>query len=384
MPDPKSLGGPAACEPPFVAELRRQGCDVTEETYVYGEGLQGTSLMRRARRVLNAIRRLNRSISQQPIDIIHINSAFDARALLRDFVTLKLLRKTQAKIFIKFHGSDAGLLQTTNPLLVYFQRFVLDRVSGIGVLSSEEKRNFSNARVADNKIFVVKNVVDLTFPLPRDSAATTTPIILFIARFIPAKGLLDVIRACSLLQKQGVQFQLVCVGDGPAKSDAVREVQNLRLENQVHFTGFISEAQARAFYVTSTVVVLPTYHGEGFPMTIFSAAAAGRPIVTTRIRAAADYLSEPENCLWVNPHDPTDLAMKLKYLISEPELRARMGSNNYELAKSFSAEQVTREYLKAYKALLSGVESLQTARTEDLLVDAVNEPSGPSGPFGRK
>src|SRR3989442_13295084 len=39
MPDPASLGGPATCEPPFVAELRKQGVAVEEEIYVYGDKL---------------------------------------------------------------------------------------------------------------------------------------------------------------------------------------------------------------------------------------------------------------------------------------------------------------------------------------------------------
>ena len=43
MPDRKSLGGPVACEPPFVEGLRRAGVEVAEETYVYGESLSGTA-----------------------------------------------------------------------------------------------------------------------------------------------------------------------------------------------------------------------------------------------------------------------------------------------------------------------------------------------------
>ena len=46
-------------------------------------------------------------------------------------------------------------------------------------------------------------------------------------------------------------------------------------------------------------------------MVIFNAAAAGLPIITTRIRAAADYLKEPDNCLWVEPRSPDLLAGKI-------------------------------------------------------------------------
>src|SRR6266550_6739941 len=62
MPDPDSLGGPAACEPPFVTELRRLGQSVEEETYVYGEQLTRTSTTRRIRRVLTTAFRLRRQL----------------------------------------------------------------------------------------------------------------------------------------------------------------------------------------------------------------------------------------------------------------------------------------------------------------------------------
>src|SRR5438552_14134859 len=118
MPEPASLGGPAASEPPFVAELRRLGVEVSEETYVYGEQLKGTAFAQRVKRVLRSARRLRQLLSTEEFDVLHLNSSFDARALLRDVATLAIIgRASGAKIFITFHGSNAELLSTRNPFL---------------------------------------------------------------------------------------------------------------------------------------------------------------------------------------------------------------------------------------------------------------------------
>jgi glycosyltransferase involved in cell wall biosynthesis len=177
------------------------------------------------------------------------------------------------------------------------------------------------------------------------------PSLLFIARFIPAKGLLDVIRACGLLRDRGTDCVLFCIGDGPARREAEEEVANLKLGDLVRFTGFIPESQTGPFYANCSIMVLPTYHFEGFPMTVFYAVAAGMPIITTRIRGAADHLKEPENCLWVEPKNPEMLAEKIASLLRDSQRRSKMSEANKELAKQFSAEVVTREYLQAYRCV---------------------------------
>lgn len=359
MPDRESLGGPAACEPPFVEELRRLGVEVGEETYVYGDKLSGTGLARRVRRVVSTARRIRRRLRAGRFDVAHLNTSFDARALLRDAATVPLLGRAGARLFLKFHGSDGELLRTTNPALRRMGRRLLDAADGVGVLSSEERENFTRAGVDGAKVFVVKNVVERTFPREAGDLAARAgldegaPVLLFIARFIPAKGLLDVVRACAVLRDRGARFALLCVGDGPARADAEREVERLDLRGRVRFTGFVPEGETGEFYAGSTALVFPTYHYEGFPMTVFYAAAAGLPIITTRIRAAADYLREPDNCLWVEPRSPGALADRIARLLGEPGTRAAMRRNNAELARSFTAPRVAPEYVEIYNRLLA-------------------------------
>jgi glycosyltransferase involved in cell wall biosynthesis len=357
MPEKGSQGGPAACEPPFIDELRRLGHEVEEEVYAYGGPKSGP--MTRISRVRKTARRLRERLNLGNFDVVHLNTSFDTKALLRDGVITSCLPSAGPKIFLKFHGSDARLLKTSNPLLHSLGRYLISRVDCIGVLSSEERENFLNAGVPEEKIFVVKNAVENQAPasdpdfrskltLPAD-----VPLLLFIGRFIEAKGLTDVIHACKILRDQNREFFLLCVGDGPARENAETEVNRLGLGSCVRFFGYVTEEQAAGFYANSTMLVFPTHHYEGFPMVIFNAAASGLPIITTRIRAAADYLNEPDNCLWVEPKRPDLLAGKILRLLENEQLRLAMKANNKGLVDRFSAQRITQEYVAAYMKILS-------------------------------
>ena len=85
-------------------------------------------------------------------------------------------------------------------------------------------------------------------------------------------------------------------------------------------------------------------------MVLFKAVAAGLPIVTSRIRAAADYLREPDNCLFAEPV-PERIADRIVELIDNADLRTRMSENNPVLGSAFSAETIAKEYLEIYGKL---------------------------------
>ena len=362
MPDPDSLGGPAACEPPFAAELRKSGHEVVEETYVYGQSAKPLSAVDRVQRVTRTAKRIAASVAAHRPDVIHLNTSFDKMALLRDAFVLHRLRRGTAKIFLKFHGSDLDLFKVRPAKFRPLISSVLSRADGIGLLSGEEREAFADAGVGPAKLFVVKNAVE-PFDIGSEAderlrsrlgVASDTPVLLFIARFIPAKGLLDVIDAVAILRHAGRDVHLVCVGDGEQRAAAEARVAASQLTDRVHFTGYIPETEAAEFYAGSTLLVFPTYHFEGFPMVIFKSLSAGLPIVTTRIRAAADHLNEPENCLWTPPSDAGAISDRILRLLEDADLARQMSKNNKQLSRRFTADAITPEYLEIYASLTTG------------------------------
>lgn len=356
MPSKDSWGGPVASEPPFAAALRTRGANVTEEIYVYGDREKPTPFFERVRRVLQTAFRFRKLLKERDFDIIHLNTAFDLKTILRDSASLFLMKPKKAKIFFKLHGSEAEKFEKPNFAIKILINYLQTKVGGFGVHTEEEKSNFVRAGFAAEKFYPVKNAVTIAANLPDDFSRhqkekTEVFELLFVSRFIAAKGLIETIRACAMVREKNYKFVLTCVGDGETRAEAEREIARLGLQRQIKFTGYIPETEVTKYFFASDIFVFPTRHAEGFPNVLFKAAAAGLPIVTTKIRAANDYLSEPENCLF-STQEPENIAEKIVALIENKNSRATMSANNLKFGKTLLPENIAREFLEIYKKIL--------------------------------
>lgn len=355
MPEKTARGGINACEPPFLRELENLGIKVREEIYTFDNDAK-ISIFQRVKQVWKTAQKFHQILREEDFDLLHLNTSFETKAILRDAFSLFWLKKRRAKIFLKFHGSDVDLLKKANFALWILIRSLIKNSDGIGLLSSEEKRGFVDAGFAEDKFFVVKNALtDLaqkSFPQVENFSAKNNFRLLFVSRLIPTKGLLETIRAVSILREKGFAVVLDVLGDGETRPLAEDLAKSLEISEFVNFHGHISEEKVQEFYRAGGLLVFPTFHIEGFPMVIFNALQFGLPIVTTRIRAAADYLIEGENCLFCEAQNPESVAQKITEILQNNELREQMGENNRALAREFTAEKIAPEYLEIYQKLV--------------------------------
>jgi len=356
MPAPDSWGGPIASEPPFVEALEKLGVDVVKETYVYGDKEKPTPFFIRVSRVLRTAFRFRKLIRENRPDLIHLNSAFDLRTILRDSISLFIMRPGPAKVFIKLHGSAAEEFESASFLTRLLIAYLKKKIDGFGYFTHEELEAFLKLGFDRSKFFRVKNALTIQMSLPANFVRPQKEPsdifnILFVSRFIAAKGLLETIEACNELRNREIKFRLLCVGDGEARGDAEDAVGRLGLGRVVTFTGYIPEDEVTKFFFESDIFVLPTNHIEGFPIVLFKAVATGMPLVTTQIRAAADYLSEPENCLFC-VKESADIADNLEKLIADKDLRTAMSASNLKLGKNLTPDVLVKEFLDIYQKVV--------------------------------
>ena len=352
MPAQDSWGGPAACEPPFVEALIRRGERVNTATYVFGDKASSTGMIGRVMRVLKTAVRFRRLLKQHRPDVLHLNTAFDLKTLLRDSVTLAFAGRGP-KVFLKLHGSTADAFQNSGIFVRALIDFIERRTVGFGCLSREEIESFKRLGFDEDKLYLVGNAVESEPGSERGAKLEVDTFeIVFASRFVRAKGLLETIQACELLRARGIKFRLTCVGDGEVMQEAKDLVGRFALGRIVTFTGYVSESEVSRYLAGSDVLVFPTSHPEGFPMVLFKAMAAGLPIVTTRIRAAADRLSEPENCLFCI-RDPENIADRLEELANDDQLRSEMSARNIVAALAFTPDAIAAQYVEIYEKLRS-------------------------------
>ncbi len=284
-------------------------------------------------------------------DIIYFNSRLEVLAGIRDFITIalfKILYPKKVLFFMKSHGSDLDVVKSKSFLIKNIVLpFLKKNISAWLFLSTEERDQIiQTGYFADESIFVTQNIVrteqfkkDADFKnrlnIPHDHK-----ILLFVGRIIKEKGIYQVIEAFNRI-KDSYKATLIIVGDGSELGNIKQTVAAMRLTNQVILTGFIPEHAVISFYANSDILVFPTFFPEGFPMALFNSLAAGLAIVTTPIRAATDFLSEPENCLWVKSENSESVYVSLCKLFENETIIIKMKLNNTQKAKMFSKEKIS-------------------------------------------
>lgn len=362
LPDKRVRGGPPSHLYLLYDELAKQGIDVS--SFIYGGRVHDENLVTKIlSRLADLLKLIHLVIKIRP-DMVQFNSSFDKRAILRDIFFVPVARLMGQKVITKFHGSDQSLLNSAGPVWRALIWVIIRGSNVICLLSGEEKENFTRKFPKDCFV-VVKNALDFerykaNIDFRKEHGIRQdTPLLLFIARFIESKGMNEVIEAMKVILKEK-DIHTVFAGDGPVKEKYEKMCMDYGLGDHVTFTGYIPEEDTVNAYLSSDVLVFPTYHEEGMPMVVFHSLASGLPVITTKMRATADWLVDGEHCLFIPPRDSEKLTEAILKILNDTALASRMRENEKELARKFDKRIVAEEFISMYKALRSGKCSIDT------------------------
>ncbi len=190
---------------------------------------------------------------------------------------------------------------------------------------------------------VIPNGVDVdrfrrAVPLARWQDGTRN--LLFVGRFEPRKGLLELLKAYRILRKTGCECRLLVVGTGPLAREAQRYVATRRLKG-VEFLGRVSDEEKAQLFRTADVYISPATGGESFGIVLLEAMAAGTAIVASDIHGYKGVLRRGREGLLVPPREPKQIAGGIARLLRDDELRKAMGEAGQVRAQEFSWERVT-------------------------------------------
>jgi glycosyltransferase involved in cell wall biosynthesis len=128
--------------------------------------------------------------------------------------------------------------------------------------------------------------------------------------------------------------------------------RELGITHNVDVLGYVSGPDLARCYREADALVLPTYFAEGFPTVFLEAMSMGLPIVTTKLRGAADWLDEGVNTLFVPPQRPDVLAAAIDRVLADDRLRASMAGNNLTKVREFSPENVAPRYMTILESVV--------------------------------
>lgn len=354
VPHPTARGPVPKHTAHLVTELRSLGCTVV--THTWGQRRQGEALLHKLTRRALDVLAIGRALkSDQQFDVAVVKTAHDWRTLLRDVAAVLAIRRHCRPIVIQLHGSHASrLVEPGSHAFKAATGLLLALVDAVMVLSTEEQRQWQAFRRRP-PVFTVKNPYISLFSKdgsgqPRTS--TTGVRALFVGRLMPEKGVFELVEAFADVRKR-IECDLVIAGDGTQKDERKLRgrIRHLGLDEYVTMPGYLSGTALSDAYRKATIFVLPSWT-EGFPTVLAEAMDAGLPIVTTRIRGAADHLVAGENALFVEPRDVRGLSSALTTLLANVELRERMALANRRRVQIFHPEVVAAEYLDVLHSVI--------------------------------
>ncbi len=150
-------------------------------------------------------------------------------------------------------------------------------------------------------------------------------VVLAVGRVSQEKGHADLIRAAAVLEAMSgaPRFRVVLVGDGPERERLAQLASQLGIEKRIVFAGF--QRDTKPYYAMATAMAVPSY-SEGSPNVVLEAMAAGLPIAANAVGGVPEILEENVTGLMVPPHDLEAMAKVLVRILSDAELRARLGA----------------------------------------------------------
>ena len=200
------------------------------------------------------------------------------------------------------------------------------------ILESDVLKTIQEAAGVPNRLTRINAGIDLA----RYNPATVQPFRLFegpvvgrVSRLVEEKDPETFVRAAALVQARHPHTNFVIAGDGPLRAQLEALAQ--RLGARITFLGNCTNVPA--VLAAFDIFAYPTL-GDSFGFVNAEAMAMGKPVISTRVGAVPELVRDGETGFLIEPQDAWGLAQCICYLLNEPEIGRRMGSQGRQLIET--------------------------------------------------
>jgi glycosyltransferase involved in cell wall biosynthesis len=352
----------------LAAELARQGCEVAT-VYLYPYDGPGRLPLGPADTVLDGaeahpaerllglhprlLGRLRHAIRAFRPDVVQANGArtvkYAAAAKRRDHGDWTLVYRNIA---------DPRQWTSGRRQLWFYRRRVfpaIDAVVGVSEMTLDGVRTLYPTGVP---VLSLPRAVDPEHVRPSRSRTAVrselgtpeaSPVVLFVGSLTPDKRLDRLLRVMAAAREQEPDARLWVAGGGPLAADV--ETHPGAADGWVVPLG-VREDVGDLLHAAD--LVLLTSDTEGMPGVLLEGAAAGLPVVATRVGGVPECVTDGETGVLVAPDDEQGLADAVVALVRDPALRRRMGeAGRARVLARYSLASVAASYLELYQRSVS-------------------------------
>lgn len=172
------------------------------------------------------------------------------------------------------------------------------------------------------------------------------PYLLMVGTLEPRKNHAAALRALARLKAWGWPHRLLLAGGRGWLFEPIRQqIGALGLEGDVHFAGYVPDADLPALYTGAAAVLVPSLY-EGFGFSVLEAQACGAPVVCSRVSSLPEVAGDA--ALLVAPEDDAALAAAVHLLLSQPALAQALAEHGRRHARQFRWDLCARRTAEVY------------------------------------
>lgn len=301
-----------------------------------------------------------KQLEEEKIDVIHSHCPIMSTLMART------LRKTvEAPIILTYHTKfDIDIARDIHPTLLQTAaiKMIVKNIEAcdeVWVVSQGAGENLTSLgyqgpwRVMENGVDFPKGPVsrEACEALGREYGVPSgVPVFLFVGRMMWYKGIRLIVDALRTLKQEGLDFQMLFVGDGMDRSEIEDYVRECGLEGECIFTGAIRDRERlRGFFSRADLFLFPsTFDTNG--IVVREAAACGLASVLIRGSCAAEGVTDGGNGFLIE-EDAASLAACLRERMKDEEGSRRTGGRAMEELYLSWEESVARAYERYHVVL---------------------------------
>lgn len=269
-----------------------------------------------------------------------------------------VLPSLNVPLVMKFHGSHTYACHELKiPVIPSYaavdrqQYERADFLSAVSMHTAEVSRELFGTK---KPIQVLHNSVIV--PATIQQSKRSDSIVLYSGTLKETKGVFSLLKAWNIVAEQRPDARLELYGKGDIP--ALKNIVHAQYRESVHFKGHQPREVLLAALEEAALAVYPSYI-EAFSMAPLESMSRACPTIYTTRSSGREVISEGENGLLVDPDDVQDIAGKILRLLSDKDLRLRLGNagrtevmKRFELGHSVAAHIAF--YEKAIKAFGNG------------------------------
>ncbi len=178
------------------------------------------------------------------------------------------------------------------------------------------------------------------------------PLVLFIGRIQPLKGLDVALEAFALIANQSLDVRMLVVG-GASGSSGESERRRARSYAEQHhlpvdFRGPVPHADTVDYYRAADVIMMPS-RSESFGLVAVEAQSCGLPVVAADVGGLAHVIEDDVSGILVKGWAPEDHAAAVTRVLSDEDLASRLSQGAREWSEQFDWKVSVDRFLELYE-----------------------------------